>query len=74
LEATDVIDRTYFDAIYVREPGGVLIEIATLDPGFDVDEPVERLGESLALPAWLEEQRRAIEAALPPLRASVAEP
>ena len=49
-EVTPIIDRYYFRSIYFREPSGVLFEIATLGPGFDVDEPIEHLGESLALP------------------------
>ena len=45
-----MIDRYYFRSIYFREPGGVLFEIATLGPGFTVDEPLEKLGEHLLLP------------------------
>lgn len=62
-----VMDRTYFHSIYFREPGGILFEIATDSPGFAVDEPVEKLGDSLALPSWLEGQRAHIEVALPPI-------
>ena len=47
---TPVIDRFYFRSIYFREPSGVLFEIATLGPGFTVDEPLESLGEKLSLP------------------------
>jgi catechol 2,3-dioxygenase-like lactoylglutathione lyase family enzyme len=47
---TDVRDRDYFDAIYFREPRGILFEIATLSPGFAVDEDPERLGEELRVP------------------------
>ncbi len=65
---TPITDRQYFRSIYFREPGGVLFEIATDVPGFAVDEPVESLGASLQLPAWLESNRKSIEAALPPLR------
>jgi glyoxalase family protein len=65
LEATEPIDRTYFHAIYCREPGGVLFEIATTSPGFTADEAVEDLGGSLMLPEWLEDERERIEAALP---------
>jgi glyoxalase family protein len=65
MDATEVIDRKYFNAIYAREPGGVLFEFATMGPGFDADEPVESLGERLTLPEWLEDEREAIEAALP---------
>ena len=63
-----VVDRAYFKSIYYREPGGVLFEIATDQPGFTVDEPVESLGTILSLPARLEPHRAEIEAALPPLR------
>jgi glyoxalase family protein len=61
------MDRVYFHSIYYREPGGILFEIATDSPGFAVDEPVEKLGESLKLPPWLETLRPQIEAALPPI-------
>lgn len=64
---TPVIDRMYFRSIYFREPGGILFEVATDGPGFAVDEPPDALGERLALPPWLEERRRTIEEALPPL-------
>jgi glyoxalase family protein len=67
LDATEVIDRKYFSAIYAREQGGVLFEFATMEPGFDADEPVASLGERLTLPEWLEDEREAIEAALPDL-------
>jgi glyoxalase family protein len=66
---TPVIDRFWFQSVYFLEPGGVLFELATDGPGFAVDEEPERLGESLVLPPWLEPQRSAIEAALPPLHA-----
>jgi glyoxalase family protein len=65
---TPVIDRQYFNAIYVREPGGILFEIATDPPGFTVDEPVETLGRSLKLPPRYEAHRARIEAMLPPLK------
>ena len=63
-----VMDRTYFHSIYYREPGGVLFEIATNNPGFTVDEPAEKLGTKLRLPPWLERDRAAIERAVPPVR------
>jgi glyoxalase family protein len=47
---TPIIDRFYFKSIYFREPSGVLFEIATIGPGFTVDEPLEHLGEKLSLP------------------------
>jgi glyoxalase family protein len=64
---TPVIDRNYFHSIYFREPGGVVFEVATDNPGFLVDEPVEALGTSLKLPAQYEAQRSEIEAILPRL-------
>lgn len=64
---TDIRDRQYFTSIYFREPGGVLFEIATDEPGFAVDEPLLELGRALKLPPWLEPSREQIEAALPPL-------
>jgi catechol 2,3-dioxygenase-like lactoylglutathione lyase family enzyme len=66
-----IMDRTYFHSIYYREPGGVLFEIATDNPGFTADEPAEQLGSRLALPPWLEKHRAAIERAVPPLRLPV---
>jgi glyoxalase family protein len=65
---TEIIDRRYFTSIYFREPGGVLLEIATDQPGFAVDEPLLALGRELKLPPWLEPSREQIVAALPPLR------
>ncbi len=67
LGVTPVIDRYYFHSIYFREPGGVLLEIATDGPGFTGDEDLAHLGESLALPPFLEPQRAAITAGLRPL-------
>jgi glyoxalase family protein len=64
---TPVIDRDYFRSIYFREPSGVLFEIATLSPGFTVDEPAEHLGESLRLPKQHEHLREQLERALTPL-------
>lgn len=65
---TQIMDRQYFKSIYFREPGGVLFEIATDDPGFAIDEPLLELGKSLKLPPWLEPSREQIQQALPPLR------
>jgi glyoxalase family protein len=67
MRATPVIDRFYFKSIYFREPGGVLYELATDEPGFATDESVETMGEKLALPPFLEPQRASIEAGLVPL-------
>jgi glyoxalase family protein len=65
--ATPVIDRFYFRSIYFREPSGVLFEVATPDPGFDVDEERGKLGERLSLPPRLEPLRARIEPQLRPL-------
>ena len=62
-----MIDRFWFRSIYFREPSGVLFEIATLGPGFGVDEDPEHLGEKLILPPFLEDQREQIEAVLTPV-------
>lgn len=67
-EVTPVMDRQYFTSIYFREPGGVLFEIATLPPGFTVDETVEGLGRELKLPPWEEPNRAQIEAGLPAMK------
>jgi glyoxalase family protein len=71
---TEVIDRLYFNSIYFREPSGVLFEIATLGPGFTVDEPAERLGHSLMLPPWHEHLREQLERTLTPVTNPRAEP
>ena len=60
-QVTPILDRQYFTSIYFREPGGVLFEIATDTPGFNIDEPLLELGRSLKLPPWLEPTREAIE-------------
>jgi glyoxalase family protein len=65
---TPVIDRHYFRSVYFREPSGVLFEIATLGPGFTVDEPLEHLGEKLSLTPQYEHLREQIEPTLTPLR------
>lgn len=71
-QVTEVRDRTYFQSIYFREPGGVLFELATIRPGFTLDEPADALGERLKLPPWEEPHRTAIEAALPPIERPAA--
>ena len=63
-----VMDRTYFHSIYYREPGGVLFEIATENPGFTADEPAGQLGTKLMLPPWLEPHRAEIEKLVPRVR------
>ncbi len=67
VQVTPVLDRQYFRSIYFREPGGVLFEVATIAPGFTVDEPLGSLGRDLKLPPWEEPNRSQIEAALPPV-------
>jgi glyoxalase family protein len=62
---TEVLDRQYFQSIYFREPGGVLLEVATVRPGFTVDEALPELGGDLKLPPWEEPHRAAIERGLP---------
>jgi glyoxalase family protein len=64
-QVTEVRDRQYFQSIYFREPGGVLFEIATVPPGFTVDESLPDLGQGLKLPPWEEPNRAAIERELP---------
>ncbi len=64
---TPVIDRFYFRSVYFREPSGVLFEIATLGPGFTVDEPLEHLGEKLSLPPDYEHLRAEVEPNLRPV-------
>ncbi len=71
-QVTPQIDRQYFNAIYFREPGGVLFEIATDPPGFTADEPLATLGRDLKLPPQHERLRARLEQTLPPLR--VTEP
>lgn len=60
-----VIDRHWFHSVYFQTPGGVLFEIATDGPGYDVDEDPDKLGQKLILPPWLESKREAIEKRLP---------
>ena len=61
------VDRFYFRSLYFREPNGILFEIASDGPGFAADEPLETLGEKLALPPFLEPRRAEIEAGLRPV-------
>ena len=71
LKVSPVMDRCYFHSIYYREPGGVLFEIATSNPGFTADQPAAELGRKLMLPPWLEPQRSEIEHAVPPIELPV---
>jgi glyoxalase family protein len=67
IQVTPVMDRVYFKSIYMHDPDGHIVELATLGPGFSVDEPFESLGESLRIPPWLESSRNRIEGALHPV-------
>src|SRR5688572_21483143 len=67
LNITPKIDRNYFYSLYFREPGGVLFEVATDNPGFSIDESVHELGKHLKLPPQYESHRKEIEAVLPVL-------
>ena len=67
IRSSGEVERFYFTSLYFREPNGILFEIATDVPGFAADEPMETLGESLALPPFLEGRRAQIEAGLKPL-------
>jgi glyoxalase family protein len=73
LEPTPIIDRQYFNAVYFREEGGILFEIATDPPGFANDESPDTLGEKLMLPEWFEPKRAQIEANLLPIQVRVLE-
>lgn len=64
---TEIRDRSYFQSIYFRVPGGVLFEVATMQPGFTVDEDLATLGQALKLPPWEEHLRPSIEAGLEPI-------
>ncbi|MDX2077878.1 MAG: VOC family protein [bacterium] len=64
---SQIMDRQYFKSIYTHDPDGHIVELATMGPGFLVDEPVETLGESLRLPSWLESQRDQISSILQPI-------
>lgn len=66
-QPTPEIDRFYFRSVYFREPSGVLFEIATIGPGFTVDEPLEHLGEKLSLPPDFEHLREEVEPRLRPV-------
>ena len=67
LNITPKIDRDYFYSLYFREPGGVLFEIATENPGFTVDEPLNELGTHLMLPHQHEHLREGLDKILPKL-------
>lgn len=67
MHPTPPVERFYFRSVYFHEPGGILFELATDGPGFDVDEPLDQLGSTLKLPPWLEGRRAEIEEMLPRL-------
>ena len=67
IQSSGPVDRFYFRSLYAREPNGILFEIATDGPGFAADEPMETLGQTLALPPFLESRRSEIERGLKPL-------
>jgi glyoxalase family protein len=69
LQVTRVMDRIYFKSIYMRDPDGHIVELATQGPGFTVDEDETNLGQDLKLPPWLEPQRETIEIGLSQLEA-----
>ncbi|MCY8087142.1 ring-cleaving dioxygenase [Bacillus sonorensis] len=65
------VERYYFKALYFREPNGILFELSTDGPGFAVDEDIDHLGQSLALPPYLENRRKEIEARLTPIQTTM---
>jgi glyoxalase family protein len=67
-DCSEIKDRNYFHSVYVRSPGGILVELATCDIGFAVDEAADHLGEKLLLPPWFEDRRAEIVAPLEPIR------
>jgi glyoxalase family protein len=67
------MDRVYFKSIYTNDPDGHIVELATLGPGFAVDENPAELGSSLRLPPWLESHRAEIEALLRPISSPARE-
>jgi glyoxalase family protein len=74
LRVTPVLDRVYFKSIYMQDPDGHIVELATLGPGFLTDEPETELGHALQLPPWLERAREEIAGGLTPLRVPVWRP
>lgn len=70
-QVTEVKDRNYFTSIYFREPGGVLFEVATDEPGFAIDEDEAHLGELIKLPEWAEPNRGKLEESLIPVKLNV---
>ena len=64
INVSPVMDRVYFKSIYTKDPDGHIVELATMGPGFLVDEPVSTTGTALQLPPWLERHRAEIAASL----------
>lgn len=73
VDVSEVKDRNYFHSVYVRSPGGILVELATSDIGFTVDEEAERLGQTLLFPPWWEHRREELLSALEPIRTPVTQ-
>lgn len=67
ISVSPVMDRIYFQSIYTRDPDGHIVELATVGPGFTVDEDAAELGQNLRLPPWLEQHRTQIEDTLQPI-------
>lgn len=67
-----LVDHHYFHSIYLRDPNGIMFQLATDEPGFTVDEEIDHLGESLSLPPSLKRKREEIESALTPLNTEKA--
>ncbi len=67
-QVTAIRDRKYFNSVYFKDPGKMIYELATVGPGFTVDEPLDQLGTTLMLPEQYEDQRDEIEARLPKLK------
>ncbi len=72
--ASPVMDRVYFKSVYSNDPDGHIVELATVGPGFAVDEDVSELGTHLMLPSWLEQHRSVIEDTLTPLQVDTWQP
>jgi glyoxalase family protein len=73
LNPSPKIDRFWFESVYFQEPNGVVFELATDGPGFDRDEDMDKLGETLILPPWLEARRSEIEESLPKITVKIAD-
>ena len=74
VQVTPVMDRVYFKSIYMNDPDGQIVEIATMGPGFTVDEPMDELGQNLQLPPWLSDDRERIAKSLEPVSVQLWHP